>query len=673
MEMTLSYARPSAVSSDASGLKFAMSGETSRPPVSLQAVVGDSLSYARAMLALHNVVTGDLRFSPKDHTAYQQWVQARYWEEAGPEIEALRAQFEKDKADSTRLKGELQELLAERDALTRECKPIIKRLVEIESYAWWEPNFWQMRRDLYTPLVQKYGAEALGALRPCDPVVSVHPDCVIFEVFSFDESSYGRVTVPMEKLETFGDIQYGTTNVDFSIRLADEFKRVRSYRPSWIQVEPGGVSMQTSAGAQFEKKIDLPPTWVRGFLQVQSASALPGVEVDLSPGLVADLLAQLHSQRERKGPRSLRFKLVPGQKPSVEIEPWGVVLQEPNLVWNGAEAQEIRIWGRRRLFFFESLLPHAQSVRVKLLGSGMPSYWSIEQDGHRFDLGLSGWTQNDWSKAARFDVMAAPAPVSDQDAEKTFGVLEEWRMLTPGEAASSTGLERAVATAALQQLCRQGRAMFDFTNGVFRSRQLLPFPAPQDESDVRTRHASRLVHEGKVKVRELKADDASDFLERFFTSGVRLYEADVKTEGGTFSPTVGLDADGRATFAQCTCGFYRQNKLRLGPCAHILAASVVAATSGGAHLAADRFKDQTWVFTGALTLFTREQAETLIEQGGGVAAGSVSRKTDFLVAGERAGSKLAKARELGIAVLTEAEFKAILDGKAAPSIVSSAA
>jgi hypothetical protein len=550
--------------------------------------------------------------------------------------------------------------------MTRECKPIIKRLVEIEAYAWWEKNFWQMRRDLYTPLVQKYGAEALGALRPCDPVVSVHPDSVIFEVFSFDESSYGRVTVPMEKLESMGDIQYGTTNVDFSMRLAAEFKRVRSYRPAWIEVEPGGVTLQTSAGAQFEKKIDLPPTWVRGFLQVQSASALPGVEVELSPGVVADLLLELHRQRERQGPRSLRFRLAPGEKPQIEIQPWGVVVQEPHFVWNGSEAQEIRVWGRRRLFFFEPLLPHAHSVRVKLLGSGMPSYWSIEQDGHRFDLGLSGWTQNDWSRAARFDVMAAPAPVAQQVVDEAFRVLEEWRMLTPEEAAESVKVSRAEATAALQQLCREGRAMFDFTTGVFRCRQLLPFPAPPDEQDTRTRHAARLVQEGKVRVRQVSPDDTSDFLQRFIEAGARLFSGDVKTEGGTFEPTVGLDADGRAVFAQCTCGFFRQNKLRKGPCAHIVAASVVAATSGGTNLSADRFKDQTWVFTGALTLFTREQAEKLIEQGGGHAAGSVSRKTHFLVAGDRAGSKLSKAQELGVAVLSEEEFKAILDGKAPP-------
>ena len=81
-------------------------------------------------------------------------------------------------------------------------------------------------------------------------------------------------------------------------------------------------------------------------------------------------------------------------------------IAEPAQVWQGSEAQEIRIWGRRRLFVLESLLAHAQTVQVKLLGSGMPSYWIVEQgeNGHRFELGLSGWTENDWSGAARFDL-----------------------------------------------------------------------------------------------------------------------------------------------------------------------------------------------------------------------------------------------------------------------------
>ena len=71
----------------------------------------------------------------------------------------------------------------------------------------------------------------------------------------------------------------------------------------------------------------------------------------------------------------------------------------------------------------------------------------------------------------------------------------------------------------------------------------------------------------------------------------------------------------------------------------------------------DRFAGMTFVLTGALTEFTREQATEIIESFGGKAASSVSKKTTVVVAGEAAGSKLRKANELGIRVISEAEFK----------------
>ncbi|KAF0220386.1 MAG: DNA ligase [Geobacteraceae bacterium] len=74
-----------------------------------------------------------------------------------------------------------------------------------------------------------------------------------------------------------------------------------------------------------------------------------------------------------------------------------------------------------------------------------------------------------------------------------------------------------------------------------------------------------------------------------------------------------------------------------------------------------RFTGKTFVFTGALTRFTRDEAKRLVENEGGHAAGSVSKKTDFVVAGAEAGSKLDKARELGVRVITEEEFLEMLE------------
>ena len=74
-----------------------------------------------------------------------------------------------------------------------------------------------------------------------------------------------------------------------------------------------------------------------------------------------------------------------------------------------------------------------------------------------------------------------------------------------------------------------------------------------------------------------------------------------------------------------------------------------------------RFAGMTFVLTGTLTRFDRKAAQSLIEERGGKAAGSVSKKTSYVVAGEAAGSKLRKAEELGIPVLTEDEFAQMLE------------
>ena len=76
----------------------------------------------------------------------------------------------------------------------------------------------------------------------------------------------------------------------------------------------------------------------------------------------------------------------------------------------------------------------------------------------------------------------------------------------------------------------------------------------------------------------------------------------------------------------------------------------------------ERFAGKTFVLTGKLENYTRDEAAKLIEDRGGRVSSSVSKKTDHVVAGEDAGSKLTKAESLGVSVLAESEFKEMVSG-----------
>ena len=75
----------------------------------------------------------------------------------------------------------------------------------------------------------------------------------------------------------------------------------------------------------------------------------------------------------------------------------------------------------------------------------------------------------------------------------------------------------------------------------------------------------------------------------------------------------------------------------------------------------DLFAGKTFVITGTLPTYTRKEAQELIEANGGKVSSSVSKKTDFLLAGEDAGSKLLKAQQLGLQLLAEAELQQMIN------------
>ena len=510
--------------------------DANREPLWFQGQLNEKLPFREAISALHQVVTSDLRLQIKDRSEYKLWAQQQ-------EEVWLAEYMEGSIANKARLEEVRQEYEALREQKHQAMKPFY------DARQKYFDHIYRFDRLLWTVL---------------DPIISVHPDEIFFECFSQDESSYGRLSCSHEVFNTMGDFRCGTTNIDYSRALYDEFSRIRNYKTTELKIDPEGFEVATGEDYSLrEEKIDVPDSWVRGFLQVSSAMTLEGTHLTLDPMDFHAICFHLKRRKEKKGPRSLRFKLVPGQPPVITVDPWGIDIVCRRSQHEATEATEIRIWGRRRLLILERMIPVAQKIRVKLLGYGLPSFWQVEMGLMKFTLGLSGWTANDWSKAGQFDLLAPRAKVSAETVQRVLGQLNQDWSASSQSLANQLGLENKDVLAALVTGTQAGIVVRDLNDDLWRSRALSKEPLPLNKL--------RFANERESLAQELIAAGAVSTQVEARLLGRRI-TGTVKDRDKTYDVDLEIDGDERLVKAKCTCNFFSQNKLRQGPCEHILAA-----------------------------------------------------------------------------------------------------
>jgi hypothetical protein len=536
MEFIHKYFGQSKVNSDASQTGISFAPDTLREPTYFVADLGQHLPFREAISALNAVVVSDGRMKPKDRTEYFAWLA----QEEGVQLAEFMLQKKQAEEVIKPLQQELSELNAKSSKLL-------------------EPYYKSQQK--YFDYLYKYDYNAWFVL---DPVITVHPDQVFFECFSQDESSYGRLSCSHNIFKNISDCSYGTTNIDYSDELYQEFQKIRDYRNTQLKIDPSGFKVETERSDEFtEQKIDLPDSWVRGFLQVNSALTLPMASVDLHPMDVHNLCFLLRRRKERVGPRSLRFQLKPNQPVEIVIEPWGQVLKCPRSIYKGNEVREVRIWGRRRLFILERLIPIAKKFTVNLLGTGLPSFWVADMGDLKFTLGLSGWTANDWSRMGNFDLMAPRGEVDSQTAERVISALHKHWQASSAELSKELLLDETIIKSALALYAQQGRVLYDTEANVYRLRELSGEPLPMDK--LRFSNPREALAENFVKANLVKLGTAEVQEKHTKLKGV------VTDNGKQQSTEVLIDKDERLFDAHCTCDFYIRNKLFKGPCEHMLA------------------------------------------------------------------------------------------------------
>ena len=546
MRFQYRYYGETAVTNTASSTDMRFAPDTLRAPTHFIGELNRHLPFREAISALHDVVVADQRYQAPDKSAYKAWA---------AENEAMQlAQFQA-RATDLRLKlaplqDELRDLRSRKESLMR---PFYAARQRYFNY------LYQANRELWFVL---------------DPVITVHPDRIFFECFSQDESSYASLSCSHNIFDRIGDFACGTTNIDYSEALYSEFQKIRDYKTTRLAIDPSGFQVSTADDPAFiEEKIDVPDSWVRGFLQVSSAMNLPARRLELHPMDIHNLCLHLRRKKERAGPRSIRFKLAPGQPVRMVFEPWNEEVICRRSIYQGGTMDEIRVWGRRRLLLLERLIPVAHSFTVHLMGTGLPSFWVANLPDMHLTLGLSGWTANDWSRAGQFELLAPRGDVDNDSKASVFGALGQRWFATAEQLSADTGLSRSVVERVLTLYTQAGRVIYDLTQGVYRLRELARAPLPLDTlrfASPQEAEASALLAQRALR-REaaVGTSDGGILLSGIATQGKKHYQVSLR-----------LDTDERIVGGECQCNHYTQNRLRHGPCAHMLALRMAQAAAG---------------------------------------------------------------------------------------------
>lgn len=558
MDVTVAYHGRSEVKRGPGGLAVSLEPNLRRDCVSFDALLKQPLRFREAISALHDVVVSDLRFKPKDRTAYQAYLKVLKRRE-----DAIRKAARELKAD---------QILKEFPQKRRE--EIKERYSQLKSVYW-------NARQKYSDFLQEHDPELFRLIVPLDPVCTVAPDVLLFECFSADESSYGCLSVGRDAFSTEKDVSLGTTNVDYSWRLYDHFQELRSYRKTRFTIDPAGFEVKTESDPTYrEEKIDLPQGWLRGFMQLQSAMSLPMRRVPMSREGVYNVLSYLKRHRARKSPRAVRFELTPGKPVAIVLEPFEARIVVHDKPYPGPMAEVIRTWGRDRLQTLARLLPLIESADVYLLGTGLPSFWVVNMGELRMTLGLSGWTKNDWTGASALDQLMPPAEPSKGVLADIAATFQKKPMLTFREVQQQTGAAPAYVAAGLNRLALLGQVIHDLPTQRYRWRQVMPVTLSMDQmgpENPETAAARELVRKGQVQITR---DEETP-------TGLRALAGNVPER----PTTILLDKDNRITRGKCNCSFFYQYTLRRGPCRHMQALRN-AVLQGGATPSMEKWFEQ---------------------------------------------------------------------------------
>ena len=545
----------------------ALFAQLNRSEVNFHGKVKSPLVFRDSLLALFDVVSSDYRYVPKDRSAYTVFMQMR-------------------RASSNK-------------------------------------NLFTAQRDYFTWLFDN------DPLAFCilDPIIQVHEQGVSFEVFSRDEGCYAQLTLTNEIFEQSTKPTLGTTSIDYSAALFNGIEKIRDHQQTILDIGHEAVGLQlleakpetaeadtdstvttpTVKKQIIEKRINVPKSWIRALLQVQSAGQLPQDTIHLDPIALYNVLFELRMHADVKGKRrGLLIELRPQQQPVIILEPFDITVtsqvSQQQKPYQGQQAKLIRLWGRRRLSLLKRLLPHTDSVSVSLLGQGMPSYWTLKGKGFHFTFAMTGFSQANWSQSLNFDLLLPKRPLHNtlatneslsdsskatlddsnndiRDDNNGLSVLIETLANNPSNlenlvkslSADASLTSVPVSHSQIQQWLlsgtQQGLIRYEMATQLYHYRPLTQVPLDM----------AQFAYHNEAEKQAFDLISRTDAVQKFSVETVAVkgitIRADIHVEEDrrTYHSQLQLGDEGLVTKAECSCPQYLQHRLTHGVCAHLIA------------------------------------------------------------------------------------------------------
>lgn len=579
MKVNYQYASPSMCVNQGEETVLGLSPDLSRDEkVSFLGKLKHPLIFRDAMLMLREIVISDMSIKKKERVEFFEWLDSEIERRILKHEQYLPGVRENLNKDMNDLLGKLDEKNSDIAKLI-DIKNNLKK--EIDNHDVWK-DYYKLERDFWKFIKDR----DLDLWFVLDPVITVHPDQVSFEAFSLDESTYGCLSIDMEEFELLQKPGLGTTNIDFSAKLAKEIERFRTYNDVQLSVNPEGFTVDTGIIPEhMEKKIDLPETWIKGFNQVSSAATLGGTDIELSPIDIYDICSFLRRHKEQKSHRYMKWILEPKKPVKIVFEPFGKELTLKS-IYNGEKYKEEKIWGRRRWLVVEKIIPLPKSFTVRLLGFGMPQFITADLGTMKMTIGFSAWSSNDWVKGTAFNILGGF--IGEGNYDKVYKLMKEKRYLSLDSIYDNLkGDSKVTNKAGIGMLLKRGEAYFDLTKDTVRFRRLCNEPIPKElyETTEMEFKVQEHMREGMDNFSASMSDSNEFIFNHSFKMANSKYKhwkfrgsEDYNREYDLTETQLIIDEDGQISKVKCKCREFNKGPRNISaPCAHILALYLISA------------------------------------------------------------------------------------------------